>query len=369
MFNLSEGFDFNVALENDINDTIDTLSNNLVYTSMISGIEKIFKKYNFKNNNNNIFVDNDLNAIIINVQKDKEVRLSISISNVNDKFIMDINETLTDITLGGLLGNNGKINICKDIINYSKEQLKFDKIEIGIIIQNDNIYKFNNLNTCTLNSNDLYFIKNTIKFADIVFKISNNMQSYNYNPIINLNFIIDHAWKYMAYRDIKPDELKSIINYINEHYITSNAFIFLKQDEDINNLADLDKSFSNGFDVIRFNDNDINYDINKINIIESDIWLVCRTVIKNKTRKLNNLIEMVTNLYNNTTNITKLYSRLALGIICLPNYSNTILSNITNYNKNITFNSDIFKAYYNKIHDDIVQHGLIYQTIRKYLNK
>jgi len=87
MFNLSEGFDFNVALEND---TIDTLSNNLVYTSMISGIEKIFKKYNFKNNNNNIFV-------------------------------MDINETLTDITLGGLLGNNGKINICKDIINYSKE--------------------------------------------------------------------------------------------------------------------------------------------------------------------------------------------------------------------------------------------------------
>lgn len=368
MNNLREGFDFNVALENDINDNIDIFSNRVIYNSMIDGIKKIFKKYNklkILNININIFVDNDLNTIIINVYKDKEVKLSISINNVNNKFIMDINETLSDITLGGLLGNNGKINICKDIINFSKDYLNFDKIEIGIIVQNDNIYKFNNLHTCTLNSNNLYFIKNIIKFADIVFKISNSMQSYNYNPIRNLNFFIDHAWKYMAYRDIRPNELKSIINYINKHYISPGAFIFMKYDEDINNLKDLNTLFSNGFDVIRFNDNDINYDKNDVNITESDIWLVCRNVIKNKTKKLNNLIELVTNLYNNTTNINKLYSRLALGIICLPNYSNTILSNITNYNKNITFNSDIFKAYYNKIHDDIVQHGPIYQTIRE----
>ena len=45
MFNLSEGFDFNNALENDINDTIDTLSNNLIYKHLNHYQQKYYYYY------------------------------------------------------------------------------------------------------------------------------------------------------------------------------------------------------------------------------------------------------------------------------------------------------------------------------------
>lgn len=363
MVKLLEGFDFNDALENDINVADDNI-NQITQQIYINEILNIFKNYMFtkviinKINNTNIIITanfkNETFCININNEDDK---LIICHKNYNNYFVTIVNNKVIPHRI---------INVCKDLIKCNKQFFISNKVEVELCIDfNTEISKFNNLFTYILNNNDLYFINEFIKIGcDVVYKkyISTN----NFQPLKNENIII-------LYEDnsIPLTELKNVINYIDEHYMAPDTFMFISyyNIKQIYNIDDFDKYFFNGPNLIKFNDNYISYDKNNVKVNSTDIQLVCRNVIE-PVKKESGLKKIISKIGNNPEGIAKFYSRAVLSIIMLFNYNvNTFINNIIVYNKNIKFDPDIFKAYYNKIHDDIVQHGLIYQTIRKYLNK
>lgn len=364
MDNILKGFDFNDALENDINDNIGSLSKQNMYNFQIDEIKQIFKKYGFKN----IIIDIVTNIISIKIYYRNNIIICINNNIVNNKLIIDIDQTMSYIRPQFFSGDN-KINICKELIDCNKRYFVFDKIEIGIyFIQfNEHISKFNNLPTYTLYEDDLYFINSFIKIGcDVVYKKQVPLGSNKFCPLKNENIII--LYDYEEGKTISRSELKNVINYIDKHYMNQNTLMFMTHYRKyiIYTIDDFDNQFFNGFNLFKFNDKYIKYDKNNVKITDNDIQLVCKNVL-NKHGEESGFKKITSTLGNTPAGINKLYSRLALGFIFTNIMSDKINSDIITFNKNIKFDIDIFKAYYNKIHDDIVNHGIIYKAIKKYI--
>lgn len=363
MFKLLEGFDFNDALEN--NDIISDA--NVIYNQVSMSIYRdeiinIFKIYNY----NNITIDTNIKNKISIEWYVKYMNYCIDITNIDDKLIIYINNYSEHSVkiVGDEIIPPKIINICKEIIKCTKYFFMTTKVEVVLCEDfNTDISKFNNLPTVTLGITELYFINEFIKLNyDVVFKLN---ESTKYSIFKNKNIII----KYFPDNYIKQTELSKTIQYINEHYISPKTFMFLILNYDYNNIKDFNNYFFTHIDLIsRFNDNYIAYDKNNVNITKNDILFVYKNIINTSSRVKKEVgFKKIISKLNDTTNnsIAKFYSRLALGIMCMNigDCSNNVINAIL-FNTQIKVDLDIFKAYYNKIIDDIIQHGPIYQIMK-----
>lgn len=375
---LTEGFDFNSALQNDISDTIDNTYNQQINNNINYTIEDLIKKYKIIQKFN---INIGTNNISINYYCGKGNKGHISITNVKNKLILDFKQELDEddsIELSII----DKVSFLKNLIKYTKIYYISDKIEVCLYI-NYRQYKqeFNNLYTISFNIDNLYFIHEFIKDGiDVVYKDLNkpknklfpflNNSKNKFSTLKNKNihiYYIDNA------RDIKleHDELKNVLQYINEHYMSSKTFMFITYGYNYHdNIKDFNNYFFSHIDLnCKFNDNYISYDENEVKITETDVLLVCKHIItaNSVTKKESGLKKIISNV----SSIPKLYSRLVLGMLCLNIFQNydVLIDIMINANKYHDIKLDIFKAYYNKIIDNIIQHGFIYQTMINYSNE
>lgn len=373
---LKEGFNFNNAIEDSLNDnnTLNDISNKLQFDNAIVNLRSIIKTTPY--NNSDIEVFNDKHCIAIdfyNTPDKTHLQNSISIMFIieNDNiqvyyakynnYILDDMNVITKITIS--------------FLQYLMSEFNIKNHEIYIVKQ---VWE-TRLSACPLNN---------YKTINMSYKESKFLLDMINNGFTNIQYVVDEsAISALSYDHtfIKPENVGNII-FTNSNDVNSDDIYTLDMSKLFDYITTHDMLPVKGYvlfdkmliaktltnDVIKylnliatckFNDNaTIRASQNiKVKITKADVKRVMDNVMYVPKSKENKGILKITQVIKDNAS-HKLYARLVLSAIISGNID-TILNEYDDFNMFIEIDVTTLKVYYNYVIDDIKNNGPIYNLI------
>lgn len=374
---LREGFDFNNAIEDSLNDnntTLNDISNKLQFDNAIVNLRSIIKTSPY--NNSEIKVFNDNQCIVIKFYKtpqkpplENSISIMFLIKNDNiqvyyqkyNDYMHDDMSVITKITISFLQYlmsafniKNHEIYIVKQVwdtrlfvnhlnnyktlqITYKESKFLLDMINNGFT----NIHYIVDKAGVNALSYDVTFIKPE-NVGNIIFTNSNDGNSEN---IYTLN--ISKLFDYITTHDILPEK----------GYVLFNKMLIATT------ITDKVIKYLNLIATCKFNDNaTINASQNiKVKITKDDVKRVIDNVMYvSKSKENNGILKITQAIKDNASH--KLYARLVLSAI-LSGDIDKILNQYKDFNKFVEIDVTTLKVYYNYVIEDIKNNGPIYNLI------
>lgn len=374
---IKEGFDFNNAIEDSLNDnntTLNDISNKLQFDNAIVKLRSIIKVTSY--NNSEIKVFNDKQCIVIDFYKTPnkpplENSISIMFLIKNDN-IQVYYQKYNDYTSDDM---NVVTKITISFLQYLMDVFNIKKHEIYIVKQVWDTRLFvNHLNN--------------YKTLQITYKESKFLLDMINNGFTNIHYIVDKARVNALSYDvtfIKPENIGNIIftnsndgnsekiytldisklfDYITTHDILpEKGYVLFDKMLIDTTITDEVIKYLNLIATCKFNDNaTINASQNiKVKITKDDVKRVIDNVMNVPKYKENKGILKITQAIKDNAS-HKLYARLVLSAI-ISGDIDTVLNQYKDFNKFVKVDVTTLKVYYNYVIDDIKNNGPIYNLI------
>lgn len=374
---IKEGFDFNNAIEDSLNDnntTLNDISNKLQFDNAIVKLRSIIKVTSY--NNSEIKVFNDKQCIVIDFYKtpnkpplENSISIMFLIKNDNIQvYYQKYNDYMSD-------DMNVVTKITISFLQYLMDVFNIKKHEIYIVKQVWDTRLFvNHLNN--------------YKTLQITYKESKFLLDMINNGFTNIHYIVDKARVNALSYDvtfIKPENIGNIIftnsndgnsekiytldisklfDYITTHDILpEKGYVLFDKMLIDTTITDEVIKYLNLIATCKFNDNaTINASQNiKVKITKDDVKRVIDNVMNVPKYKENKGILKITQAIKDNAS-HKLYARLVLSAI-ISGDIDTVLNQYKDFNKFVKVDVTTLKVYYNYVIDDIKNNGPIYNLI------
>lgn len=374
---LHEGFDFNDAIEDSLNDnntTLNDISNKLQFDNAIVKLRSIIKITSY--NNSEIKVFNDKQCIVIDFYKtpnkpplENSISIMFLIKNDNIQvYYQKYNDYMSD-------DMNVVTKITISFLQYLMDVFNIKKHEIYIVKQVWDTRLFvNHLNN--------------YKTLQITYKESKFLLDMINNGFTNIHYIVDKAGVNALSYDvtfIKPENIGNIIftnsndgnsekiytldisklfDYITTHDILpEKGYVLFNKMLIATTITDEVIKYLNLIATCKFNDNaTINASQNiKVKITKDDVKRVIDNVMYvSKFKENKGILKITQAIKDNASH--KLYARLVLSAI-LSGDIDKILNQYEDFNKFVEIDVTTLKVYYNYVIEDIKNNGPIYNLI------
>lgn len=374
---LHEGFDFNDAIEDSLNDnntTLNDISNKLQLDNAIVKLRSIIKITSY--NNSEIKVFNDKQCIVIDFYKtpnkpplENSISIMFLIKNDNIQvYYQKYNDYMSD-------DMNVVTKITISFLQYLMDVFNIKKHEIYIVKQVWDTRLFvNHLNN--------------YKTLQITYKESKFLLDMINNGFTNIHYIVDKAGVNALSYDvtfIKPENIGNIIftnsndgnsekiytldisklfDYITTHDILpEKGYVLFNKMLIATTITDEVIKYLNLIATCKFNDNaTINASQNiKVKITKDDVKRVIDNVMYvSKFKENKGILKITQAIKDNASH--KLYARLVLSAI-LSGDIDKILNQYEDFNKFVEIDVTTLKVYYNYVIEDIKNNGPIYNLI------
>lgn len=374
---IKEGFDFNNAIEDSLNDnntTLNDISNKLQFDSAIVKLRSIIKVTSY--NNSEIKVFNDKQCIVIDFYKtpnkpplENSISIMFLIKNDNIQvYYQKCNDYMSD-------DMNVVTKITISFLQYLMDVFNIKKHEIYIVKQVWDTRLFvNHLNN--------------YKTLQITYKESKFLLDMINNGFTNIHYIVDKAGVNALSYDvtfIKPENIGNIIftnsndgnsekiytldisklfDYITTHDILpEKGYVLFNKMLIATTITDEVIKYLNLIATCKFNDNaTINASQNiKVKITKDDVKRVIDNVMYvSKFKENKGILKITQAIKDNASH--KLYARLVLSAI-LSGDIDKILNQYEDFNKFVEIDVTTLKVYYNYVIEDIKNNGPIYNLI------
>lgn len=371
---LHEGFDFNDAIEDSLNDnntTLNDISNKLQFDNAIVKLRSIIKITSY--NNSEIKVFNDKQCIVIDFYKtpnkpplENSISIMFLIKNDNIQvYYQKYNDYMSD-------DMNVVTKITISFLQYLMDVFNIKKHEIYIVKQVWDTRLFvNHLNN--------------YKTLQITYKESKFLLDMINNGFTNIHYIVDKAGVNALSYDvtfIKPENIGNIIftnsndgnsekiytldisklfDYITTHDILpEKGYVLFNKMLIATTITDEVIKYLNLIATCKFNDNaTINASQNiKVKITKDDVKRVIDNVMYvSKFKENKGILKITQAIKDNASH--KLYARLVLSAI-LSGDIDKILNQYEDFNKFVEIDVTTLKVYYNYVIEDIKNNGPIY---------
>lgn len=374
---IKEGFDFNNAIEDSLNDnntTLNDISNKLQFDTAIVKLRSIIKVTSYNNSEINVFNDNQ--CIVIKFYKtpqkpllENSISIMFLIKNDNIQvYYQKYNDYMSD-------DMNVVTKITISFLQYLMDVFNIKKHEIYIVKQVWDTRLFvNHLNN--------------YKTLQITYKESKFLLDMINNGFTNIHYIVDKAGVNALSYDvtfIKPENIGNIIftnsndgnseniytldisklfDYITTHDILpEKGYVLFNKMLIATTIKDEVIKYLNLIATCKFNDNaTINASQNiKVKITKDDVKRVIDNVMYvSKFKENKGILKITQAIKDNASH--KLYARLVLSAI-LSGDIDKILNQYEDFNKFVEIDVTTLKVYYNYVIEDIKNNGPIYNLI------
>ena len=374
---IKEGFDFNNAIEDSLNDnntTLNDISNKLQFDNAIVNLRSIIKTTPYKHSEIEVFNDNQCIVIkFYDTPNKTQLNNSISIMFIieNDTiqvyyvkyndYMPDDMDIITKITISFLQQLINEFNI-KNYKIYIVKQVWETRLSACPL---------NNYKTIKISYKETKFLLDMINngFTDIQYVVDKSgigALSYDHTFIKpeNVGNIIFTNSNEANSDDIYTLDISKLFDYITTHNILpEKGYVLFDKMLITKFITDEVIKYLNLIATCKFNDNaTISASQNvKVKITKDDVKRVIDNVMYVPKFKENKGILKITQAIKDNAS-HKLYARLVLSAI-LSGDIDKILNQYEDFNKFVEIDVTTLKVYYNHVIDDIKNNGPIYNLI------